>query len=289
MPSNSKRARADRRSRRAAAVVVLLVAATVGYLALEHSSTPLTPRPTGCVAGTGKDGVGLTVSQAGIAATIAGVASEHKMPTRAVAIAYATALQESKLANLDYGDLDSLGVFQQRPSEGWGTPKEILNPVYATTRFFAALAKVPHYRRLPIWEAAQDVQHSADGSAYGQYATVGTDMASAFTGNVPHAVWCSYGSGVGKARLASARQALTGAFGPIAGQAVADPAVSLTVRDARQGWAVASWLVCDAASYGISYVRYDGYQWRASTPSGHWVKESAATGAQAGPSTVVFG
>lgn len=287
MPSNRKPARAGRRTGLAAAVVVLLVAIAVGYLAIQHKPVPT--RPTVCVAGTGPDALELTVSQAGIAATIAGVASRRHMPARAVAVAYATALQESKMANLSYGDRDSVGIFQQRPSEGWGTPQQIENPVYATSRFFAALAKVPGYLHMPIYAAAQSVQHSADGSAYGQFATTGTELASAFTGMQPHAVWCSYASVPDKARLAAASKALTSAFGPLAGQRAHDPAVSVDVADARQGWAVAAWLVCDAASYGITDVRYGGYEWLATTGSGRWVKKPALARSQAAPATVVFG
>ena len=72
-------------------------------------------------------------------------------------------------ANLDYGDLDSVGVFQQRPSEGWGTTSELEDPAYATARFFGALTQVHGYLQLPVDQAAQAVQHSADGSAYAQY------------------------------------------------------------------------------------------------------------------------
>jgi hypothetical protein len=287
VPSNRKPARAEQRSRLAAAAVVVLVAAGIAYLAIRHAPVP--PRPTGCVAGSGQDGLALTVGQAGIAATIAGVASDRAMPTRAVAIAYAAALQESKLANLHYGDLDSVGVFQQRPSEGWGTPQQIEDPVYATNRFFAALAEVPHYLRLPIYAAAQAVQHSADGLAYGQYAQVGTELAKAFTGALPHAVWCSYGSGVGKPRLAAARRALTSAFGSLAGTTAGDPAVSIDVSGTRLGWAVAAWLVADAGTYGIGDVHYRGYEWLASTGSGHWVREAAAARAPAASAAVVFG
>jgi len=263
------------------------MAVAIGYLAIKHK--PVTPRPTACVAGTGQDGLELTVGQAGIAATIAGVASRHGMPARAVAIAYATALQESKLADLHYGDRDSVGIFQQRPSEGWGTPRQIEDPVYSTSRFFAALAQVPHYLQMPISAAAQAVQHSADGSAYGQYAAMGSELAKAFTGTLPHAVWCSYGTGVGKPRLAAARRALASAFGPLTGRTAGDPAIGMDVRNARQGWAVASWLICDAASYGITDVRYQGYEWLASTGSGHWLKEPALARSQAAPALVVFG
>jgi hypothetical protein len=260
----------------------------IGYLALK-SSPQIVRRPTGCVAGQGSQSLQLSVSQAGIAATIAGVASYRDLPNRAVAIAYATALQESKLANLHYGTMDSVGVFQQRPSEGWGTAREIENPVYATSRFFAALVQVPRYRHLPIDQAAQAVQRSADGSAYEQYAGVGTSLASAFTGRQPHAVWCSYGSPVGQPRLATAKRALTSAFGELGGRVADDPAAAVEVVDSRQGWAVAAWLVSHAAAYGISDVRYAGYDWRASTGSGQWKAFKPSRRTRAATASVVFG
>jgi hypothetical protein len=241
------------------------------------------------MAGQGSQGYQLSVSQAGIAATIAGVAARQDLPTRAVAIAYATALQESKLANLHYGTMDSVGVFQQRPSEGWGTAREIENPVYAASRFFAALVQVPRYRRLPIDQAAQAVQHSADGSAYEQYAGIGTSLAQAFTGTQPHAVWCSYGSPVGQSRLAAARRGLTGAFGALGGKITGDPAAIVQVGNARQGWAVAAWLVSHAAAYGISDVRYAGYEWRAASGSGQWKALKPSRRARPATATVAFG
>jgi len=269
--------------------VVLAICLVIGLLAIKLAGKKPPPqRPTACLAGPGNQAVQLSISQAGIAATIAGVASHHGMPVRAVAIAYATALQESKLSNLDYGDLDSVGVFQQRPSEGWGTTRQIENPVYATSRFFAALAQVPRYRRIPIYQAAQDVQRSADGSAYAQYAEVGTELARAFTGAQPHEVWCSYGSPVGKARLAAARSALDGAFGRLGRAQGGDPAGRVDVTGTREGWAVAAWLVSNAATYGIADVRYAGFQWLASG-SGRWKPVTAAKRRQAATATVLFG
>jgi len=241
------------------------------------------------MAGQGSQQFQLSVSQAGIAATIAGVASRHDLPTRAVAIAYATALQESKLANLHYGTMDSVGVFQQRPSEGWGTTREIENPVYATSRFFAALVQVPRYRHLPIDEAAQDVQHSADGTAYEQYAGIGTTLAHAFTGTQPHAVWCSYGSPVGRPRLAAAKRGLTSAFGQLGGGVTSDPAATVNVDSAREGWSVAAWLVSHASGYGISDVRYAGYEWRAAKGPGQWQALKPSRRARPATGIVVFG
>ena len=270
-------------------LVVISICLAIGLLAIKYAGKiKMLPRPTACLVGPGGQAVQLSISQAGIAATIAGVASQRGMPVRAVAIAYATALQESKLANLNYGDQDSVGVFQQRPSQGWGSAREIENPVYATSRFFAALAQVPQYRRLPIYQAAQDVQRSADGYAYAQYAEVGTELARAFTGAQPHEVWCSYGSPVGRARLAAARTALDGAFGRLRGTLAADPAGRVDVSGAREGWAVAAWLVSHAAGYGITEVRYAGYRWLAAG-SGRWMAITTAARRQAGSAAVVFG
>jgi len=269
--------------------VVVAICLVIGLLAIKLAGKGKPPpQPTRCLIGPGNQAVELSVSQAGIAATIAGVASRRGMPVRAVAIAYATALQESKLANLHYGTLDSVGVFQQRPSEGWGTARQIENPVYATDRFFAALAQVPHYRRLPIYQAAQDVQRSADGTAYAQYSEIGTELARAFTGAQPHEVWCSYGSPVGKARLRAARTALDSAFGSSGRGPDGDPAGRVDVNSAREGWAVASWLVSHAARYGISDVRYAGYQWLAKG-SGRWKLVTAAKRRPAATAAVVFG
>ena len=269
--------------------MVVAICLVIGLLAVKLAGKrPPAPRPTACLAGPGNQAVQLSVSQAGIAATIAGVASHRGMPVRAVAIAYATALQESKLANLNYGTMDSVGVFQQRPSQGWGSARQIENPVYATDRFFAALAQVPRYRRLPIYQAAQDVQRSADGSAYAQYSEVGTELARAFTGAQPREVWCSYGSPVGKARLAAARSALDGAFGRLGSGQQSDPAGRVSVSSAHEGWAAAAWLVSHAARYGISDVRYAGFQWLASS-SGRWKPVPAAKRGPAGTAVVVFG
>ncbi len=288
MPSKRKPARGERQSRTAAGIVIVLIALGIGYLALKPGRQ-IAQRVTACEAGPSGQGLQLTASQAGIAATIAGVASKRGMPPRAVAIAYATALQESKLTNLHYGDRDSVGVFQQRPSEGWGTTKQIEDPVYATDRFFTALAAVRGYLHMPIYAAAQSVQHSADGSAYAQYATMGSELATAFTGSQPRAVWCTYGSAPGKAKLAAAIRSLTSAFGDLPRLASTDPAETITVQESRQGWAVASWLVSHAATYGISFVRYRGYQWFGFRGAGHWTKEPARTRTRAAPAAVVFG
>ena len=276
-----------------ACVVALLgVAGYFAYSAYQHV-TPFLTGP-GCQAGGGTSAVSLDPQQASIAATIAAVAASERLPARAVTVAYATAMQESHMHNLDYGDQDSVGVFQQRPSEGWGTASELEDPVYATSKFFGALIRVPGWLDLPIDRAAQAVQHSADGSAYSQYDLMATTLTSAYTGQQAHAVWCWPGAGPQpRQNIAAAGTGLAAAFGAAAG---GRPVTSFTVsRSAKtagaavqvqpaDAWTVASWLVTHAAAYGLADVRYDGYQWTAAAGRQGWRQETRAPPAGAGPS-----
>jgi len=257
------------------AVLFLAALAVVAYVVVRQVKPLLAG--SGCQAVAGAQAMPLDPQQAGIAATIAGVAHRRALPTRAVAIAYAAALQESKLHNLSYGDRDSVGVFQQRPSEGWGPKWRLEDPVYATTRFFEVLATVPGYRQLPLYQAAQAVQHSADGTAYRQYDGQARRLALAFTGERGHAVWCwSPSVPPGKARLGAARRALDQAFGRVGATRPDPPATgpALLVRtpDPAAGWAVASWLVTQAGQYRLHEVRYAGYEWQASAGSKGWTR-----------------
>lgn len=97
---------------------------------------------------------------------ITAVGTSLGVPPQGQVIALAVALQESGLRNLRYGDRDSLGLFQQRPSQGWGTLDQILTPTYAATRFYQALVTVPNWQQLPLTAAADAVQRSAYPLAY---------------------------------------------------------------------------------------------------------------------------
>jgi hypothetical protein len=275
----------------AAVLAVLIVLGVLALIGRSNQEKPAAPQiGVGCIVRGRAFDVPLTTGQAGIAATIAAVADHRALPVRAVTIAYATALQESDLENLPYGDRDSVGIFQQRPSEGWGTRQELLNPIYATTKFFAALAEIPGYRRLPIYRAAQDVQHSADGYAYSQYSSQGAIMAAGFAGWQSRAIWCWYGSGVGKPRrLAAADRNLATAFGPLPVSRFGDPVSAIRVPSHAVGWAVASWLVTHAGDYGIDAVRFAGFQWTAAGGQHGWVKASQNRHWPAGKLTVAFG
>jgi hypothetical protein len=267
--------------------VLALLLTVGGYIALRHSVPVL--EPSSCAAAASGQPIPLDVGQAAIAATIAGVAQHHDLPPRAVTVAYATALQESKLTNLRSGDRDSVGIFQQRPSEGWGPARRIMNPIYATTRFFGALTQVPGYQTMPVYQAAQAVQHSADGYAYNQYASVATNMTRAFTGQLPHGVWCWYSTPLGRPRLSAAGQALTQAFGPLHLWRKGDPQLAVQVAHPTAGWAVAAWLVSHAASYGIRSVSYQGYEWLTADGSSGWTRIKASQRPKAPPAEVLFG
>jgi hypothetical protein len=150
-------------------------------------ATPAAPAAPATVAG-------LTAAQTAHAATIVSVGEQMQLPKRAYIVAMATALQESKLSNLANwnstlsmaiphdgvgGDWDSVGLFQQRPSTGWGTTAELMTPAISARRFYAALAQVPDWTNLPITVAAQDVQGSAFPDAYADDEALATQIVDA--------------------------------------------------------------------------------------------------------------
>jgi hypothetical protein len=118
----------------------------------------------------------LTAEQLTNAVTIAGVAHDRGLPERAVVIALATAQQESRLRNLDYGDRDSLGLFQQRPSQGWGTEAQVQDPAYAAGKFYEHLVQVPGWDTGRLTDVAQAVQRSGFPEAYQQWEPMATEL-----------------------------------------------------------------------------------------------------------------
>jgi len=121
-------------------------------------------------------------TQVGNAATIIAVGAQRRVPARGWVIAVATAMQESSLRNLPGGDRDSVGLFQQRPSQGWGTPAQLLDPVYAASRFYATLLTVPGWQAMPLTEAAQAVQNSGTPDAYAQWEDDARTVVETLTG-----------------------------------------------------------------------------------------------------------
>jgi cell wall-associated NlpC family hydrolase len=162
-------------------LVVASLAAVAGAIAMapDLSTTSICAADPG---GTAAGSQNLSPAQVGNARIIAQVGVGMGVPMPGETIAIATALQESDLRNLDHGDRDSLGLFQQRPSQGWGTPAQILNPSYAAQQFYVHLLRVPGWRTMPTTQAAQAVQRSAFPEAYAKWAGEAAALAAEFTG-----------------------------------------------------------------------------------------------------------
>ncbi|MFI8203392.1 heavy metal transporter [Streptomyces sp. NPDC085937] len=300
-----KRKRRGRLLRCGAAFAVL--SAVAGYVVAQYV-TGGTGGP-GCKVVSGKgDGATyeFTPEQAVNAATISAVGTARDLPERAVTIALATALQESALRNIDFGDRDSLGLFQQRPSQGWGTPKQIMDPAYASEKFYEHLEKVPGYTRLPLTVAAQKVQRSGFPQAYAKHEPDATLLAAALTGRSGATLTCEGRPAATRARGADAvRAALARDFGrdvlEPAGAEVGDDAgersrptpsasaeaagdgscgrtVTLPVTavsgDRRhageRGWQLAHWAVANASELHIRSVSYGGREWVAGHTDSQW-------------------
>jgi hypothetical protein len=261
-------------AKRVAAVVVPLglVIGGVAYGVSRHQSGD--DKTIGeCTTEVGGMKVILTDAQARNATLISAIAVRRGMPAHAATIGLAAALTESKLYNLRGGDRDSLGLFQQRPSQGWGTPQEILDPAHATNAFYDALERVPAYADLRVTVAAQRVQRSGYPSAYAVYEDDARALASAMTGYSPAAFWCHQstpeGSSVPAAQRARAmRAALLAGFGPTSVRVAPGAALQVPVSSREQGWSVASYVVAHAAQLGVTRVGFRGRQWSAGDNAG---------------------
>jgi hypothetical protein len=236
-------------------VLVLLAGAGVAVMSFRHHAEP----PPSCAVTAGTTTYELDMDQAANSTTIAAVGKRLGLPDHAVTVALAAALQESRLKNLPYGDRDSLGLFQQRPSQGWGTATEILTPSYAAAAFFRELTRVPNWEALPITDAAQKVQRSGLPTAYAQWEPEARTLAIALTGESEAGLTCRFSLD----RSPDPAPAFTARIRNELGVASLDAAFST-----RQGWTVASWIVGHAEQLRVTTVSFRGQQWRAST--GRW-------------------
>jgi hypothetical protein len=246
-------------------LVVLAVVAGVG-IAMWRGSGPL-PDPEGCSAELAGRRVDLTTEQAENATLIAAIGVSRGLPARAVSIALATAYQESKIANIDYGDRDSLGLFQQRPSQGWGTTRQVRDRYYATNAFYDALEKIPDYKSMRITEAAQRVQRSGFPEAYEDHAPDARTLASVLTGYSPGGRFsCVVREPTERGRADQVVRQLRRAYGDLeVGRTGSrqDVAVSVPAGRAglRTGWSVAQFVVAHGARLRPTTVSYAGRQW----------------------------
>ena len=281
------------------AVVALGVVATT-FVLVDRGGVPSILDTSGCTAEVDGHTVEIDLEQAENAALITAVSVERGMPARAASIALATAFQESKLYNIDYGDRDSVGLFQQRTSQGWGTVRQLMDPVYATNAFYDALQKVDGYREMEITEAAQAVQRSAYPGAYADHEEDGRALASALTGNSPQAMWCDVPGDADEesddlddagltARAAVVRADLETRFGALSlggfepqgvssghmegsahyeGRAIDIFYRPITTENNQRGWAMATYLVANADRLDIRTLIFDDRIWHAGSRSG---------------------
>lgn len=258
-----------RRNRRRRALGVLLVCALLvagGFWAASRfiDSSEILVRER-CTAVVGTESFGLAPDQAANAALIAAVSMDRGLPARAASIGIATAVQESKLRNIDYGDKagpDSRGLFQQRPSQGWGSEEQVMDPVYATNRFYQELELlVPDFEDLDITVAAQTVQRSAYPDAYADHEPEGRAYASALTGHSPAGLNCVLRTPAGPGDPEALVAALTDQLSDV------DPVVSpdghtVTIpATGARGWALVQWAVANAQQFGVTAASFGGQGW----------------------------
>jgi len=291
-----------------AALVVVAGAGAAGWAWLNGSigGVPVRPHCTATALGSTAE---LDPGQAANAATNAAVAVRRGLPGRAATIGIATAMQESKLVNLAGGDRDSIGLFQQRPSQGWGTAEQVHDPVYATNAFYDVLVKVEGYENLPITQAAQKVQRSAFPEGYAAHEPEARIWASALTGYSPAGLSCVLADVPEQApqspradgltprayALVTAAAAATGRTGTLlpgsdgSGLRFAVPtkAVAAGGGPATAAWALAHWAVASADARDVVSVEVDGRRWsRAESTQGWTTAGSSPTRTQ--PGTVLI-
>ena len=246
-------------------LVVLAVVVGVG-IAFLRGSGPLSD-PEGCQVRLEGRTTSLDLEQAQNATLIAAIGVRRGLPARAVSIALATAYQESKIRNLSYGDRDSQGIFQQRPSQGWGTVEQVRDPYYAINAFYDVLAKVEDYQSMRITEAAQKVQRSGFPEAYQDHADDARALASALTGYSPGGKFsCVVDEPTSTATGADVVDLVKKAYGDIGiARTGTRQDVALTVTGEagqRLGWSVAQFVVAHGGRLGQESVSYDGIRWR---------------------------
>ena len=273
-----------RRGFLATLVVLAMVLAGGAWWAWHRMHQPVLGK--GCTAVANGRTVTLDAEQAGNAAIITGVAVQRQLPARAATIALATALQESKLRNLTYGDRDSLGLFQQRPSQGWGTKAQVTDPVYAANAFYDVLVKIEGYRNLPVTKAAQKVQRSAFPSAYADHEADARVLASALSGNSPAAFTCVFAP-LHATKQSAGASGLTPRGDAVAAAAKRELGANVTATGANgrsleltlgsgsgqpkvDAWAIAQWAVARGGALPIVAISTSARSWSRTDQPDRW-------------------
>jgi hypothetical protein len=232
-----------------------------------------------CTADVGSTHAQIDIEQARWVTLMSAIAQRRGLPPRATTIAIATAFQESKIHNIDYGDRDSVGLFQQRPSQGWGTRAQLMNPSYAINAFYDALVKVNGYETMVITDAAQRVQLSGFPGAYAQHEDYARALASALRGYSAAAFSCSINP-IGGGLTGAVSRDLLAAFGQIpirtSNTTIVLPLTGSAPDVEARGWGLAHYAVGNAARLQIASVSFDGQRWSATDSPDGWLPATAA-------------
>ena len=243
-------------------VLLLTLALVVGGIYtvvafMQRSEVLISERCTAAGAGSFE----LATDQAANAALISAVAVRRGLPARAASIALATAMQESKIRNIGHGDKagpDSRGLFQQRPSQGWGTTEQVMDPYHASNAFYDALVKVAGYETLEITAAAQRVQRSAYPDAYAQHEVMARAFASSLTGQTAAGLDCTLRDPDAAGDPAAVAERLAADFGL---PAATEGSSVVLDADGTRAWAVAHWAVANAKALSVTEVQAEGLRW----------------------------
>jgi hypothetical protein len=242
--------------------LVLLAVAVLAVYGLLRSRgvAPPTPGQQRCVATADGSSAALTLDQAHYASIVVGVSVRRGLPPRAATIALATAYQETGIRNLDYGDRDSVGLFQQRPSQGWGSERQLMDPYYATNKFYDALVKIKNWSTRDITEVAQAVQRSAYPEAYRDHESDARIVASALSGHSPAGFSCLERED-NPGEPAELVEALEKTFGALEIER-SEQIVTVRAGSATLAWAYGSFAVANSRTYGVVEVVVGDQQWR---------------------------
>ena len=245
-----------------AVAFVLLIAAGVGvfWWLRDRGITEPVPGQQRCVATANNSSTVVDLDQAHFASIIAGLSVRRGLPPRAASIAIVTAYQETGIRNLTYGDRDSVGLFQQRPSQGWGTKQQLLDPEYATGKFYDALVKIKNWETDDINDVAQKVQRSGHPEAYRDHEADARVLASTLTGQSPAGFSCLDRSGT-PGDVKALRSSLQRTFGKIDDSAEGS-VVSIRASSSRRAWAYAHFAVANAQLYGVTTVKIGNRLWQ---------------------------
>ncbi|MDO5500787.1 MAG: hypothetical protein Q4F67_14020 [Propionibacteriaceae bacterium] len=244
----------------AGALVVLLTLAVVGVAWLrEQRQIPPLPFEQRCVATSDSGQVVLTRDQAHWTAIVVGVGVERGIGVHGATIAMATVYQETGIRNLDYGDRDSLGLFQQRPSQDWGTPQQIMDPWYAAGQFYDSLVEVPGWETGDVNDTAQAVQRSGHPDAYRKHEQKARVLAEVFTGAAAAGLSC-FDERARAGEPDTFRGDVRRTFGDLPLE-VEGPRAEIRTEGVEHAWAISAYAVANAGRLGITEIAANGQRW----------------------------